>query len=463
MIQLLVKKVLTYGFRRYLYPNMNATNFQLVWKLLVNNFKSLPLRSILTTGTALMSNQKILRAMTSERILDPIIKTSGVTKTEISEGKNEQFITWIFTLISFTRLFKGFIYVLLWFPKLIFTLFILSLTSIDVSGFQGVLSWLSMGLSSTITSILSSIWSLIVYIFMTGEVVNINSLLNSKLDNNEDISPLDNTIPENDKKSTGYSTSQKRVLQIVGFFVLNILLKKFIDQEFIDDFLKERWWGQIIKDTCTSLYATASNINNKLIDNVPLYGRIEGGITYVSVAAWSSTAWIFNKTISTPAQYGYSGVKKTYSGISWTLGKAKDYGFSKPYSFIKSFFVDSSIIDENAKLKEELESMKKSKTVKRSRSITSWWGGVNANVDSKGLGSGASAWNSVPATPLEPTVSRPWGNEPVPSNRVGAMSAISEKTEEATVDAGSNDSTPKSEKKDISPNTEKEGSSSSEN
>jgi hypothetical protein len=81
----------------------------------------------------------------------------------------------------------------------------------------------------------------------------------------------------------------------------------------------------------------------------------------VSVAAWSSTAWIFNKTVITPAQYGYSGITKTYSGISWTLGKAKEYGIVKPYSFIKTFFVDSDLNVENEKLREELEAMKKEK------------------------------------------------------------------------------------------------------
>lgn len=246
MIQLLVKKILIHGFRRYLYPNMTTNNFQMIWKLLVNNFKTLPLRSILTTGTALMNNQKVIRAMTTERILEPIIKTSGVTKTEINEGKSEQFIQWIFTFISFTRVFKGFIYILLWFPKLIVTLFILSLTNIDVSAVQGILSWITMGLSSTVTTILSSVWSLLVYIFMTGDAININSLLNSKLENDELSSTSysglnENIVNENDKKTSGYSASQKRVLAIVSLFVINILLKELISKEMIDDFLKERW------------------------------------------------------------------------------------------------------------------------------------------------------------------------------------------------------------------------------
>jgi hypothetical protein len=66
---------------------------------------------------------------------------------------------------------------------------------------------------------------------MTGDAININSLLNSKLDNEEITSTyasLDkNTENELDKKPA-YSASQKRALQIVGIFVLNILLKKFL-------------------------------------------------------------------------------------------------------------------------------------------------------------------------------------------------------------------------------------------
>jgi hypothetical protein len=42
---------------------------------------------------SLGTQHQVVRAMTVERILDPILKTQGITKTEIKNGKTEMLVT----------------------------------------------------------------------------------------------------------------------------------------------------------------------------------------------------------------------------------------------------------------------------------------------------------------------------------------------------------------------------------
>jgi len=178
MIQLLVRKVLVAGFRRYVYPNMTHGNFNLLWTFLVNNLKSLPLKSIFSYAMSLGNQNQILRSLTVNRIIEPVLKTQGIVKTELKNGKEEFLVTWLFSLISLSRFTKIIFKVVLWLPKLVLTLFVLSLTSIDVSYFQSIVSWLSFGISNSLTLFFSTLWAIIVYIYKTGDIINLNFLRN---------------------------------------------------------------------------------------------------------------------------------------------------------------------------------------------------------------------------------------------------------------------------------------------
>jgi len=85
---------------------------------------------------------------------------------------------------------------------------------VDVTYFQSILNWLTLGFSSTLTIILFSIWSVIIYVLSTGKTLNINSLLNSK----EELIN-DSLIDEPEIKKTSISNSNKRIMQVVGFFL----------------------------------------------------------------------------------------------------------------------------------------------------------------------------------------------------------------------------------------------------
>jgi hypothetical protein len=176
MIQLLVRKILRMSFQRYVYPHMSLGNFNLVWSFLANNFKTLPLRTIFSYAMSLGTQHQVVRAMTVERILDPILKTQGITKPEIKNGKTEMLVTWLFSLIGVSRFGKFALKIVLWLPKLVLTLFVVSLTSIDVSYLQSIVSWFTWGLSNSLTLFFSTIWALIVYIYKTGDIINLNFL-----------------------------------------------------------------------------------------------------------------------------------------------------------------------------------------------------------------------------------------------------------------------------------------------
>jgi len=42
---------------------------------------------------SLGTQQQVLRALTVERIIDPVLKTQGITKPEIKNGKTEILVT----------------------------------------------------------------------------------------------------------------------------------------------------------------------------------------------------------------------------------------------------------------------------------------------------------------------------------------------------------------------------------
>jgi hypothetical protein len=102
--------------------------------------KALPLRNIFNIALSLGSNQKIVRTLTVERLIEPILKNQGILKPEMKDGNSEFLVKSLFSFITFTRTARFILKIVLWLPKLVLTLFVLSLTNLDVSFFQSVIS-----------------------------------------------------------------------------------------------------------------------------------------------------------------------------------------------------------------------------------------------------------------------------------------------------------------------------------
>jgi hypothetical protein len=179
MIQLLAKRVLTMGFKKWVYPHMSINNFRLVWGLLISQISNLPFKVLIINGLNLMKDERMVRVLTTNKILNPVLDNVGITKTEIKDNKSEVLVKTVFSIISFSRLFKFILKMLLWLPKLIFSLFIMSLVNIDVSYIFTNLSWLTRGFSDLILIILNTIWNLLKLTWETGEIKNylINSYI----------------------------------------------------------------------------------------------------------------------------------------------------------------------------------------------------------------------------------------------------------------------------------------------
>jgi hypothetical protein len=427
-----VRKVLVAGFRRYVYPNMTHGNFNLMWTFLVNNLKSLPLKSIFSYTMSLGNQNQILRSLTVNRIIDPVLKTQGIVKTELKNGKEEFLVTWLFSLISFTRLSKIIFKVVLWLPKLVLTLFVISLTSIDVSYFQSIINWTTWGLSNSLTLFFSTIWALLVYIYKTGDIINLNFLRNiseplnlESLFRNKDTKEVKEIITEisNEEhwsKKETWSTSSKNLIRIGALFVLNITIKYFLDTTVVSEYLKDHPWLSKVGDFFQWTNKFGKDINNVLVENLPLVGRVENTITTIVGGVLGYTYYGFDKVIATPAKWGWNTVTKV---ISW-------------------FSPSEETLAEIKRLKEENENLR-DKTIRRRWSSSSLgsvirnWRSNNAatkkkpNVNTSNENSfptGTSAWgnNSTPATPATPKGERVgdqiWGSTE------NALSAIAEES-----------------------------------
>jgi len=438
MIQLLVRKVLRFGFQRYVYPHMSLGNFNLVWSFLANNFKALPLRTLFSYGMSLGTQQQVLRALTVERIIDPVLKTQGITKPEIKNGKAEMLVTWLFSLISFTRFSKIVLKLVLWLPKLVLTLFVLSLTSIDVSYFQSLVNWITWGFSNSLTLFFSTIWALIVYVYKTGDVLNLNFLRNiseplnlESLFRNKDTKEVKEIITEisNEEhwsKKESWSSSTKNLVRIGTLFVLNVTIKYFLDTTIVSEYLKEHPWLDKGADFFRWTTKFGKDINNVLVENLPLVGRAENLVSTVVSGTLGYTYYGYDKVIGTP--------------IKWCWNTA-----SSSFSSIRSWFSPSEeTLAEIARLKEENANLK-------DRPLRRRW-------STSSLGSYVGRWRNKTTKPRVntgelndnpfPTGTSAWGNNSVPGTPVGAraedQNILHDETALSTVQEESETATPKS-------------------
>jgi hypothetical protein len=372
---------------------MTLANFNIVWSLIINNLKSLPLRSIFNIALSLGSSQKIVRALTIERILDPIIKNQGILKPEVKDGNSELLVKTLFSFITLSRSTRFIFKIVLWFPKLVITLFVLSLTNIDVSFLQNLISWITFGLSNSLTLLLSTLWAILVYIFNTGDILNLNFLKNiseplsldkllstkAVVDSNDItnlVSEIQNEELTKQTTTSKWSTSSKNLIKIGCLFVLNITIKYFLDTEIVSGYLKEHSWLNKGADFFQWTYKFGKDINTVLIDNVPFYGKVENSITALVGGTLTYSYYAFNKVIITPSKWGWNATSTVYN-----------YGIKTPFNYITSYFrLSEEAVAEINKLKAENELLKsdKERTLNRKSSRTSigsfvnnWrWGGI---------------------------------------------------------------------------------------
>lgn len=401
---------------------MTSGNFNLIWTFLSNNFKALPLRTLFSYGMSLGTQQQVLRALTVERIIDPVLKTQGIVKTEIKNGKTEMLVTWLFSLISLTRFSKIVLKVLLWLPKLVLTLFVISLTSIDVSYFQSIINWTTWGFSNTLTLFFSTIWALLVYIYKTGDVINLNFLRNiseplnlESLFRNKDTKEVREIITEisNEEhwsKKETWSSSSKNLIRIGALFVLNVTIKYFLDTTIVSEYLKDHPWLDKGADFFRWTTKFGKDINNVLVENLPLVGRVENIVTTVVGGTLGYTYYGYDKVIATPVKWVWNTTYGSFSSIrSW-------------------FSPSAETLEELKRLKEENDNLR-DRPLRRTWSKSSFgsvikhWRNntastskntkpkVNTNTgdtNENTFPTGTSAWgfNSVPATPITPNAER---------------------------------------------------------
>jgi hypothetical protein len=430
---------------------MSLGNFNLVWTFLANNFKALPLRTLFSYGMSLGTQQQVLRALTVERIIDPVLKTQGITKPELKNGKNEMLVTWLFSLIGLTRITKFAVKLVLWLPKLVLTLFVLSLTSIDVSYFQSLVSWFTWGFSNSLTLFFSTIWALIVYVYKTGDILNLNFLRNISEPLNleslfknkgtkevkEIISEISNE--EHNSNKTTWSSSYKNLIRVGALFVLQVTIKYFLDTTIVSEYLKEHPWLDKVGDLFRWTSKFGKDINNVLVENLPLVGRVENAASTLIGGVLGYTYYGYDKAIATPVKWGWNTA-------------------SSSINYIRSWFSYSEeTLAELKRLKEENDSLK-DKTLRRRWSLSSlnsgirnWRSGTQvANKNAKPrvntgdlnenpLPSGTSAWgrnnNSVPGTPISPS------DNTNNLNAEPALSTVQEEAETATPRSRSNPGT----------------------
>jgi hypothetical protein len=360
---------------------------------------------------SLGTQHQVVRAMTVERILDPILKTQGITKTEIKNGKTEMLVTWLFSLISLTRFSKIVLKVFLWLPKLVLTLFVVSLTSIDVSYFQNIINWTTWGLSNSLTLFFSTIWALLVYIYKTGDIINLNFLRNiseplnlESLFRNKDTKEVKEIITEISSeehwsKKESWSSSTKNLIRIGALFALNVTIKYFLDTTVVSEYLKDHPWLDKGADFFRWTTKFGKDINNVLVDNVPLVGRVENTVYTIVGGTLGYTYYGYDKAIATPIKWGWNHTTSAFSSIkSW---------FSYP----------AETLEELRRLREENEGLREhplrrtwsrsslGSVIKAWRTKTTKTNKPKVNttdLNDNPFPAGPSAWanNSTPGTPI---------------------------------------------------------------
>lgn len=438
---------------------MSLGNFNLVWSFLANNFKTLPLRTIFSYAMSLGTQHQVVRAMTVERILDPILKTQGITKPEIKNGKTEMLVTWLFSLIGVSRFGKFALKIVLWLPKLVLTLFVVSLTSIDVSYLQSIVSWFTWGLSNSLTLFFSTIWALIVYIYKTGDVINLNFLRNiseplnlESLFRDKDVKEVKEIISEisneDHKNKETWSRNYKNLIRVGALFVLQVTIKYFLDTTIVSEYLKDHPWLDKVGDLFRWTSKFSKDINNVLVENLPLVGRAEDAVSTVVGGVLGYSYYGYDKVIATPIKWGWNTATSSLN-------------------YIKSWFIQSEeTLAELKRLQEENENLK-NKTLKRKWSFSStgsrfnnWWQtSANPNTSNRKNGlkrdeleeNPQNAWGrtTAPNTPLTPVGGK--AESAIKGGDQTALSAIEEETDSQT--------TPRSNAQNLDTNTEEEETS----
>jgi hypothetical protein len=429
---------------------MTLANFNIVWSLIINNLKSLPLRSIFNIALSLGSSQKIVRALTIERILDPIIKNQGILKPEVKDGNSELLVKTLFSFITFSRSTRFIFKIVLWFPKLVITLFVLSLTSIDVSVLQSMISWITFGLSNSLTLLLSTVWSILVYIYKTGDVINLNFLKNiseplnlESLFKNKQTKEIKGIISEISNEET-WSSKYKNLIRIGAIFVLQVTIKYFLDTTIVSEYLKQHPWLDKVGDFFRWTSKFGKDINNVLVENLPLVGKAENAVSTVLGGALGYGYYFFDKAIITPSKWGWN-----------TTSNIFDIGVKKPFNYIRSWFSSSEeALAEIKRLKEENENLRDRPL--RRRWSNSSFGSIVRNwttqtatkstrprvsTDENTFPNATSVWgnNSAPVTPLTPKGDK--AGDKIRGSVEPALSTIGEGSE--------NEKTPKLQNKNL--------------
>lgn len=335
---------------------MSYNNFKMVWSLLVNKIQILPVRTLLTNGFNLVRDEKIVRALTADKIIRPVLENVGVSKTEIKDSKSEFLVKTIFSIITLSRFWKLIIKMLLWLPKLILSLFLLSLGNIDVSSILGWLSWGTRGLSDLILIIITTIWKVLKLTWESGEIKEY-ILSNSFTTENEylknySLVEVEKTLENktDDLKSKNYN----KIWTILSFMALTWAVKYLSSTEVVTEFLENHTWINTVVSGFNHIHSLGSEINNTFREHIPFVSTIEDSISYVGGAVFAVGSTTVNYTIIKPAK-----------GIYSITGYCFDSTIKKPYKYIKSLFDNTEMSEMSNKLKElqtQMENTAKEKT-----------------------------------------------------------------------------------------------------
>jgi hypothetical protein len=152
------------------------------------------------------------------------------------------------------------------------------------------------------------------------------------------------------------------------------------------------------------------DINNVLVENIPLVGRIENATSTVVVGALGYGYYGYDKVIATPIKWGWNATKSIF-----------DFGINKPFNSIRNWFNPSEeTLAEMKRLREENEDLK-NRPLNRKNSASSIGSYIRAwRTGTKGQSNQAPKTNSTKPrvntgdeNPL-PSGSSPWGNTSAP-------------------------------------------------
>jgi len=368
-------------------------------------------------------------------------------------------VTWLFSLIGVSRFGKFALKVFLWLPKLVLTLFVVSLTSIDVSYLQSIVSWFTWGLSNSLTLFFSTIWALIVYIYKTGDVINLNFLRNiseplnlESLFRDKDVKEVKEIISEisneDHKNKETWSRNYKNLIRVGALFVLQVTIKYFLDTTIVSEYLKDHPWLDKVGDLFRWTSKFSKDINNVLVENLPLVGRAEDAVSTVVGGVLGYSYYAYDKVIATPIKWGWNTATSSLN-------------------YIKSWFIQSEeTLAELKRLQEENDNLK-NKTLKRSWSRSSFgsimnaWRNSSSNQNAKNKTKNGlkhddlddnpqNAWGRTlgPNTPLTPV-----GGKTESAIKGGDQTALSDIPEETD-----SQTTPRSNAQNLDTNTEEETS-----